>query len=111
MNRRPALRAVAGASTWISKQREVPQIRLVARVEEIAQQRDRPHGHVHHHVVAHSDKQRPRRAEARGLEDDVVRKRPADEVPHPGDEPDDGIDPESEVGAGNRDRIVEELAE
>src|SRR5581483_6348728 len=108
-----AARALGGARPLEPgvEQAHVLLVRLPRRVEEIARDRDDADDALDADVERHAQQQRARRAEARGLVQDVARKHDADEIADEREQADDGVYSDREARPRHRDRAVEEPRE
>lgn len=111
-DRKPArLADRVGLSGVTLEQRGIAEIRAEPDVEEIAEQWYGPYERIDPDVQQHPCQDGPRHAQPGRGEDDVARKGGAGEVADAGNEPDQRVEPEANVGSGDADRGVEKLGQ
>src|SRR5688500_18716998 len=93
------------------QQHDVLGVRLPRRVEQVSEHRNYPDECVDADVRQHANQRDGWHAGTRRFEDDVTGKNASDHIPDSWNQTDNGIEPDSSFGAGDRNRVVEQLPE
>ena len=91
------------------QQRKISEVRLVAGIEQIAEQRDRTSQEIHPGVDDHARNDDFRDAKTDGVQQHHHREETGDDITDARDQPDDRVEAESQLRSGHLKRGIEQI--